>query len=117
SKVAILMNGGKELEAEVEKFTKTGKPLSENPNLEKQYQWWQSVLQYTSRDKEPVAEAQLSRRVALAWTAAVPAMLALRYLILILYFRAMGGHKAEVLVGHEAKDEEFTGGVEGPAEL
>jgi len=37
--------------------------------------------------------------------------------LLLLYFRAVGGYKAEVLVGHKAIDEEFTGGVEGPAEF
>jgi len=39
------------------------------------------------------------------------------YIALILYFRARGGYKAEVLVGHKAVDAEFTGGVPGPAEL
>jgi hypothetical protein len=38
------------------------------------------------------------------------------YLLLILYFRLIGGYKAAVLVGHAAVDEEFTGGVEGPVE-
>jgi hypothetical protein len=54
---------------------------------------------------------------ALEWTAAVPAALAVGYLLLLLYFLAVGGYKAEVLVGHKAIDEEFTGGVEGPAEF
>jgi hypothetical protein len=44
-------------------------------------------------------------------------MMALGYLLLILYFRMLGGYKAEVLVGHAAQDEEFTGGVQGPAEM
>ena len=43
-------------------------------------------------------------------------MMALGYLILILYFRAIGGYKAQVLVGHAAVDEKFTGGTEGPGE-
>ena len=38
------------------------------------------------------------------------------YLLLIIYFRAVGGYKAEVLVGHAAEDEKFTGGTEGPGE-
>ena len=53
---------------------------------------------------------------ALTWTAAVPATMALCYLILIVYFRAIGGYKAEVLTGHAADDEKFTGGTEGPGE-
>jgi hypothetical protein len=42
--------------------------------------------------------------------------MALCYLFLLIYFRAVGGYKAEVLVGHAADDEEFTGGTEGPGE-
>jgi hypothetical protein len=65
-----------------------------------------------------VEETQLNGgQKALTWTAAVPAMMALGYLILILYFRAIGGYKAQVLIGHAAQDEKFTGGVEGPADL
>ena len=52
----------------------------------------------------------------LTWTAAVPATMALCYLLLIFYFRARGGYKVEVLVGHGAEDEEFTGGTVGPGE-
>jgi hypothetical protein len=33
---------------------------------------------------------------------------------LIFYFKSKGGYEAEVLAGHAAHDEEFTGGVEGP---
>jgi hypothetical protein len=53
---------------------------------------------------------------ALTWTAYVPAAMAVGYLLLVLYFRALGGYKAEVLVGHAAEDERFTGGTEGPGE-
>jgi hypothetical protein len=37
-------------------------------------------------------------------------------LLLIAYFRSRGGYRAEVLTSHAARDEEFTGGVEGPIE-
>ena len=40
--------------------------------------------------------------------------MAVLYLLLVIYFRLKGGYKAEVLVGHAAEDEKFTGGVEGP---
>jgi hypothetical protein len=47
----------------------------------------------------------------------VPAMMAVGYLLLIFYFMARGGYKAEVLIGHGAKDtEKFTGGTTGPGE-
>ncbi len=48
---------------------------------------------------------------ALLWTAAVPAAMAIGYLILILYFRSIGGYKPEHI-----GDEYYTGGVEGPVE-
>ena len=54
--------------------------------------------------------------MALTWTAGIPATMAVGYLLLILYFRLRGGYKAEVLVGHKAEDEKFTGGTEGPGE-
>jgi len=57
-----------------------------------------------------------AKKAALAGVAGFPVFMLVCYLILILYFRAKGGYKAEVLAGHEAKDERFTGGTEGPGE-
>ncbi len=57
-----------------------------------------------------------SNQKALAAMAVFPMFMLGAYLILIFYFKAKGGYKAEVLVGHAAKDDEFTGGVEGPVE-
>ncbi len=48
--------------------------------------------------------------------AVLPAIMCVCYLGLIVYFRSKGGYQAEVLTGHAAEDEEFTGGVEGPVE-
>ncbi|PHS10638.1 MAG: MFS transporter [Blastopirellula sp.] len=55
-------------------------------------------------------------QMALKWTAAVPAVMALCYLILVFYFKAKGGYKQEVLHGEEPVGEHYTGGVEGPME-
>lgn len=57
-----------------------------------------------------------SNQLALADMAIFPAFMLACYVILILYFRSKGGYQAEVLTGHEAKDEKFTGGVEGAVE-
>ncbi len=57
-----------------------------------------------------------SKQAALAKIAILPCIMFLCYLILIFYFRARGGYRAEVLTGHAANDEKFTGGVEGPVE-
>ena len=45
--------------------------------------------------------------------AILPAIMFVCYVALILYFRSRGGYKAEVLTGHAARDEQFTGGVPG----
>jgi len=55
-----------------------------------------------------------SKQAALAKIAILPCIMFVCYVLLILYFRAKGGYKAEVLTGHAANDEEFTGGVTGP---
>ena len=52
---------------------------------------------------------------ALATMAIFPTFMLICYLILFMYFKSQGGYQAQVLTGHEAEDEEFTGGVEGPA--
>ncbi len=57
-----------------------------------------------------------SNQKALANMAIFPGIMLAGYLLLILYFKAKGGYKAEVLVGHAAVDEKFTGGVPGPVE-
>jgi MFS family permease len=57
-----------------------------------------------------------STQGALANMVVFPAFMLACYLILILYFRAKGGYEAQVLTGHAAKDDEFTGGIEGAVE-
>jgi len=117
SKVAVLTDNGKQLEKDVAEFTKSGRPLSDDKNLQSLYNWWQGARQYASEDKQAVVGAELyGGKEALTWTAAVPAAMAVGYLLLIFYFLSKGGYKAEVLVGHAAQDEQFTGGVEGPVE-
>jgi MFS family permease len=53
---------------------------------------------------------------ALAKIAVLPLIMCVCYLILIAYFRSRGGYQAEVLTGHAAEDEKFTGGVSGAME-
>lgn len=55
-------------------------------------------------------------RGALAIVAILPAVMFVCYLILLAYFKSQGGYKAQVLSGHGAEDEKFTGGVVGPAD-
>jgi hypothetical protein len=87
--------------------------------LEQRLHWWDTEgLPHAAEDYPKVTTARVEGgKTALTWTAAVPAAMAICYLLLIVYFRTIGGYKVEVLVGHQAQDEEFTGGVEGPAEF
>jgi hypothetical protein len=108
---------GQLIAADLEALEKSGRTLDQDENLKKRVEWWNDAKQYASADEKSVAEARLyGGKTALTWTAAVPAAMALGYLLLIIYFRAVGGYKAEVLVGHAAEDEKFTGGTEGPGE-
>jgi hypothetical protein len=48
-----------------------------------------------TKDKPILAEANLvGGRMALKWTSAVPALMAVCYILILLYFKAKGGYKA-----------------------
>jgi MFS family permease len=70
----------------------------------------------------PATQAQINtiaaetKQHALARIAVLPAIMCVCYVALILYFKSRGGYKAEVLTGHAAEDEKFTGGTVGPGE-
>jgi len=57
--------------------------------------WWTTTEQpQAEADREPVKDASLfGSRMALKLTAAVPATMAVIYLLLLLYFKARGGYK------------------------
>jgi MFS family permease len=57
-----------------------------------------------------------TKQQALAKIAVLPAIMFCCYLALIVYFKSRGGYQAEVLTGHAADDEKFTGGTLGPGE-
>jgi len=86
--------------------------------------------EYQYVDKSKIGESNLTapqmetltalesqtKQHALAKIAVLPTIMCACYLLLIAYFRSKGGYRAEVLTGHKADDEEFTGGVPGPVE-
>jgi len=75
------------------------------------------VAELSEEEQESIQKVEAgAKKGALATMAIFPCIMLVGYLILILYFKSKGGYSAEVLVGHAAKDEEFTGGVEGPVE-
>jgi hypothetical protein len=57
-----------------------------------------------------------SKQGTLKKIAVLPAIMCVCYLILIGYFRSRGGYQAQILTGHAAEDEKFTGGTRGPHE-
>lgn len=109
AKVSVLDDDGKKLASEMEILESTKR---EDKNLQDLNAWWSSASQYAQADKEPVEKATLhGSRMALKLTAAVPAIMAVCYLILIVYFRSIGGYKPVHMDG-----EKMTGGVQGPME-
>jgi MFS family permease len=69
----------------------------------------------TQRNEIDGIERETSQ-YTLAKIAILPTIMCVCYIGLIAYFRSRGGYEAQVLTGHAAKDEEFTGGYEGPGE-
>jgi MFS family permease len=114
-KVATLLDDGEDLAKRVEIAQKEGKTISADPALAKQVSWWDEAQPFSDVDKPLVKNAGVyGGRMALKWTAAVPATMALGFLMLLIYFRMTGGYQAIELHGHHPEGEEFTGGVAGP---
>lgn len=88
---------------ELENKTAKGEPVTDADKL-------------TSSEQHVIAANLYGGRMALKVTAAVPAMMAVGYLLLVLYFRAKGGYQVEVLHGQKPEGEHYTGGMEGPGE-
>ncbi|MBV8939968.1 MAG: MFS transporter [Alphaproteobacteria bacterium] len=112
SKVAILSDGGAQLQRDLEIAG------SKDPHLNTLNAWWQQAKAFEHEDGPPVKAATLhGDKKAMTAIAVVPTLMALGFLILLIYFRTIGGYKAQVIAGHAARDEKFLGGVEGTAGL
>ncbi|MEM1067963.1 MAG: MFS transporter [Planctomycetota bacterium] len=92
-KVATLDDDGESLGKELAILEEANET---NDGLSTLNQWWQEDAKATAaEDKPPVEEATLhGSRMALKLTAIVPAVMAVCYLLLILYFKSIGGYKA-----------------------
>ena len=107
SKVATLTDSGEKLASDMQVLETTGQS---DPNLQQLDDWWATAKTTAQTDAAPVKAATLfGSRMALKLTAIVPAIMAVCYLILIVYFKSIGGYKALRIDGEEA-----SGGVEGP---
>ena len=118
-KVKVVSDGAKELNetlAILEKDSAANAKLKDDVQGLKK--WWDEKAQERSaKDKANVEEAGIyGGRMALKWTAAVPAAMAVGYLLLLMYFASQGGYQVAVLHGQKPEGERYTGGVEGPVE-
>jgi MFS family permease len=70
-----------------------------------------------SPEAKLAAEAQsLGYRMAFRWVSILPAALIVIFSGVILYDRARGGYRAEILISRDEEDELFAGGVQGAVE-
>lgn len=107
AKVGVLEDEGEEL-ANVGKALEADGETDENHNA--LATWWETAQSHSEADSDPVTAATLAGgRMALKLTAAVPAIMAVIYLLMIGYFKSTGGYAAMHVEGEEA-----SGGVEGP---
>jgi hypothetical protein len=86
---------------------KTLTSLRESKNTDQQRiaAWWEETKRYAPEDAGPIREAGLfGGRMALKWTALVPATMAILYLFLIIYFMLQGGYKRVIIEEDEAME-------------
>ena len=90
------------------------------------HSWWVGTGKpNAAEDEQPVQEATIfGSRMALKWTAAVPATMFVGYLLLVIYFAARGGYtaveidakgEAHETTRHPSAEDAFEEGEEGPS--
>jgi hypothetical protein len=106
AKVGVLDDNAKQLETDREVLRQMSQT---DKNLEQLNMWWTTTAKdYAAEDKPKILEATLhGDRMALTWTAAVPATMAVGYLILLLYFMMHGGYK-QVHISGQGEEVEDT---------
>jgi MFS family permease len=94
-KVSTLEDGGEKLAKELKIINASQTPDEKvKEQLLAQDKWWQQASKTKAEDEKPLKEATLyGGRMALKLTAIVPAVMAVCYLLLLLYFKAIGGYK------------------------
>ncbi len=119
AKVGALADGGKEAVRALDVLK--ADPKASPKAIEDQQKlvtWWEGAKGTAAEDQKLVTAATLvGSRTALQLTAAVPATMAVIYLLLILYFKTKGGYRAVELISKHEEAELMVGGVTGPAEF
>jgi hypothetical protein len=86
-------------------------------NQQELVDWWGEASKTAESDQGLVTGASLyGSRMALRITAVVPALMALIYLGMILYFRTKGGYRPQILINKHEEALLMAGGTAGPAE-
>jgi len=122
SKVGVLEdpgeNGVKTANLDLDRLKADPKATKESIKTQQDLvNWWNDSQTTAAVDKPLVTGASLfGSRMALKLTAIVPAILALIYLGLILYFKTKGGYHAQELISKHEEAELMAGGSVGPAE-
>jgi MFS family permease len=120
AKVGVLEDEGKEAVRSLEILKKPGSGATPEAiaNQQKLVDWWEAARATAAADKKLVTDASLfGGRMALKITAGVPAVLALLYLSMILYFRTQGGYRPQKLISKHEEALMMTGGTVGPSEF
>lgn len=116
SKVATIGDEGGQLAKDIEAVEKSGRQLSDVKALASLDAWWQTEGKpNAATDAKPVKDATIEGgQRALQLTAAVPASMAIGFLILVVIFAMTGGYKQVEI--HHGDGEKYTGGTEGPGQ-
>ena len=103
AKVGVLKNDGKDLERDFKIVSEAKEKPKVADEINKLHTWWTTAKSTAATDKAPVEEAAIfGGRQALRITAYVPAVMAVLYLLLVLYFKATGGYK-QVEIHHQGE--------------
>jgi MFS family permease len=109
SKVAVLEDDGKQLEQDLNTLKTSSR---KDANIERLRAWWETARREAVHDHEPVTDATLyGGRMALRYTAAVPVLMALGFLLLIVYFRSIGGYRQIHLKTEDAQKLAYSAGM------
>ncbi len=107
-KVATLNSDGVQLKIDHDLLEKKQRNESEEKEFQGLHgllEWWNGAKEHAAEDKPIITAATLhGGKMALQWTAAVPAAMAVGYLILIAYFQAIGGYKQATVAEEQAHD-------------
>lgn len=116
SKVATIGDEGAQLAKDIEAVEISGRQLSDVKALASLNDWWQTEGKPNAAvDAKPVKDATIEGgQRALQLTAAVPASMAVGFLILVVIFAMTGGYKQIEI--HHGDGEKYTGGTAGPGQ-